>query len=239
MRPATPSCRSPIRTHIYGRRPRRRSASGGSALLPARSSGFRQSRAHLLEILDRRTHLGGGPHRPLAPVGQPRHAGPGQPRPPPLRASRTGRTRPGTASSSRPRAARHPGQCRRRGRQPTSTASPNPLSAMPGALYILGAPSLGRPLKDNLSDPRCSAQHRPLPHRAPPGRSPSTVAAVNSRNSRRASPSRGSAGCAASSRAISTRSRTTIRRQAVRSRQSVVSGRTPVPVVAAPPRFRR
>ena len=41
---------------------------------------------------------------------------------------------------------------------------------MPEALYIPGAPSLGRPLKDNLSDPRCSAQHRPLPHRAPPGR---------------------------------------------------------------------
>ena len=31
---------------------------------------------------------------------------------------------------------------------------------MPDALYIPGAPSLGRPLKDNLSDPRCSAQHR-------------------------------------------------------------------------------
>ena len=37
---------------------------------------------------------------------------------------------------------------------------------MPDALYIPGAPGLGRPLKDNLSDPRCSAQHRPLPHRA-------------------------------------------------------------------------
>ena len=40
---------------------------------------------------------------------------------------------------------------------------------MPDALYIPGAPSLGRPLKDNLSDPRCSAQHSPLPHRVPPG----------------------------------------------------------------------
>ena len=58
-------------------------------------------------------------------------------------------------------------------------------------------------------------------------------------NSRRASPSRGSAGCAASSRAISTRSRTTIRRRAVRSRHSVVSSRTPVSVVPAPPRSRR
>ena len=122
MPPATPSRRSPIRTHINGR-PRRRSASGGYALLPARSSGFRHSRARLQEALGRRTHLGGGPHRPLAPVGQPRHAGPGQPRPRPLRASRTGRTRPGTASSSRPRAARHPDRCRRRGRQPASTAS--------------------------------------------------------------------------------------------------------------------
>ena len=103
---------------------------------------------------------------------------------------------------------------------------PNPLSAMPEALYIPGAPSLGRPLKDNLSDPRCSAQHRPLPHRAPPGRSPSTVARSTHRTSRRASPSRGRAGCAASSRAISTRSRTTIRRRAVRSRHSAVSSRT-------------
>ena len=64
---------------------------------------------------------------------------------------------------------------------------------MPDALYIPGAPSLGRPLKDNLSDPRCSAQHRPLPHRAPPGRSASTVAPVNSQNSRRSSLNRGSA----------------------------------------------
>ena len=102
--------------YAHQRRPRRRSASGGYALLPARSSGFRHSRARLQEALGRRTHLGGGPHRPLAPVGQPRHAGPGQPRPRPLRASRTGRTRPGTASSSRPRAARHPDRCRRRGR---------------------------------------------------------------------------------------------------------------------------
>jgi len=50
---------------------------------------------------------------------------------------------------------------------------------MPDALYIPGAPSLVRPLKDNLSDPRCSAQHSPLPHRAPHGRSPFTVAPVN------------------------------------------------------------
>lgn len=56
---------------------------------------------------------------------------------------------------------------------------PNPLSVMPDALYIPGAPSLVRPLKDNLSDPRCSAQHSPLPHRAPHGRSPFTVAPVN------------------------------------------------------------
>ena len=32
-------------------------------------------RGFVLEALDRRTHLGGDPHRPLAPVGQPRHLG--------------------------------------------------------------------------------------------------------------------------------------------------------------------
>ena len=42
---------------------------------------------------------------------------PGQPRPPPLRVSRTGRPTPGTASSSRPMAARYPDRRRRRGRQ--------------------------------------------------------------------------------------------------------------------------
>ena len=181
---------------------------------------------------------GGRRHGLLAPVGEPRHAGPGQPRPLPLRANRTGRTTPGTAWSSRPTAARHPDRCRCRGRQPALTTSRTRYRSS-DALYIPGAPSLDRTLKDNLSDPRCSARHSPLPHRVPPGRSPSTVARSTHRTSRRASPSRGRAGCAASSRAISTRSRTTIRRRAVRSRHSAVSSRTWVSVVPAPPRSRR
>ena len=121
---------------------------------------------------------GGRRHGLLAPVGEPRHAGPGQPRPLPLRANRTGRTTPGTAWSSRPTAARYPDRCRCRGRQPALTTSRTRYRSS-DALYIPGAPSLDRTLKDNLSDPRCSARHSPLPHRVPPGRSPFTVAPVN------------------------------------------------------------
>ena len=131
------------------------------------------------EVLGRCTHLGGGPHRPLAPVGQPRHAGLGQPLPLPLRVNRTGRTTPGTASSSRPTAARHPDRCRCRGRQPALTTSRTRYRSCPTPSTSPARQVWVRPLKDNLSDPRCSTQHSPLPHRVPHGRSPFTVAPVN------------------------------------------------------------
>ena len=131
------------------------------------------------EVLGRCTHLGGGPHRPLAPVGQPRHAGLGQPLPLPLRVNRTGRTTPGTASSSRPTAARHPDRCRCRGRQPALRTSRTRYRSCPTPSTSPARQVWVRPLKHNLSDPRCSAQHSPLPHRVPHGRSPFTVAPVN------------------------------------------------------------
>ena len=167
--------------------------------------------------------------------GKPRHAGPGQPRP--LRANRTGRTTPGTAPSSRPTAGLTDVDVARSSTSIHSVS--NRLSAMPDALYIPVAPSLGRPLKDNLSDPRCSAQHSPLPHRVPPGRSPFTVAPVNRTPAGLAEPRVGRIRRLQPSDLHPKSHYHPSARRAVRSRHSVVSSRTPVSVVPAPPRSRR
>ena len=53
----------------HGRRPGRRSASGGYALLPARSSGFRHSRARLLEVT-RPLHASGRRSTPATRAGR-------------------------------------------------------------------------------------------------------------------------------------------------------------------------
>ena len=50
---------------------------------------------------------------------------------------------------------------------------------MPGRPLHPRRAKSGSPSEDNLFEPRCSAQHSPLPHRGPPGLSPFTVAPVN------------------------------------------------------------
>ena len=117
MRSATGSRRSPntrASTTAADRRP------GKSVSLPAQCAEFCHSGPGfgpgLLKILDRCTHLGGVPPRPVT-SGQARHAGPWQPPRPPLRANRIGRTTSGTSSSSPLTEARRPHRRRRRVRQ--------------------------------------------------------------------------------------------------------------------------
>ena len=97
----------------------------------------------------------------------------------------------------------------------------------------------GSPSDDNLLEPRCSAQHSPLPHRGPPGLSPFTVAPVNRTPAGLPEPRVGRIRRLQPSDLHPKSHYHPSARRAVRCRHSVVSSRTPVSVVPVPPRSRR
>ena len=179
MPPSTPSRRSPIRTHIHGRRPRRHSAFGGFALLPARSSGFRHSRARLLGVLTAAARIWAPVHAGHShPSGNAprRHAGPQATAATPLRVSRTGhpnarnrivvstdgRAPSGQMSTSRSSTASTTSRTRYRP-CPTRSTSPVHRSANQSgaAAKVASRRSGGRGLPSTLSHSRVRLSHQP------------------------------------------------------------------------------
>ena len=177
--------------------------------------------AKRLKILDRRTHLAGGPLRPVVAIGQARHSSP----PPPGNRCdcRFVRTIP-VAQGQKPH--RHLDRRKRvvlanggvalaiHHRQHAFSLS---LTRGAPAQFPGGAKSQASSRRTTF-EPAAEQHCRPHPARRAPRQSASRSTPVRAQSSRRASPIRRSEGCAASRVAISTRSRATSRRPAVRSR---------------------